>query len=74
MTRRLLALAAALILTASVFPKTIVAQGLPPHKDPSAEQSGFSAISLLSYFGITLELLASRDYGNAADLLEQFRL
>ena len=73
MIRRLLVLAAALILTAGVFPKTIVAQGLPPHKDPSAEQSEFSAISLLSYFGIILELLGSRDYVNVADLLEQLR-
>ena len=73
MTRGLIVLAGALILAVNILPGTIVAQEPPPHKDPGAETSQASALSLLGYFGMIMDFLADGDFGDASELLDQLR-
>ena len=73
MKKGFLAVVVVVVLTAGYLPRPVMAQQLPPHEDPRAAGSQFNAVSMLGYLGLIMEVLGSRDYAEAADLLEQLR-
>ena len=71
MKKWLLAVAGTVLVVMSAFSGVASAQSIPPHKDPAAERSEFSAISLLQLFATVLTFLSQRDYDDVSDLLDQ---
>ena len=71
MKKWLLAVAATVVAVMVAFSGVASAQSIPPHKDPAAEGSEFSAVSLLQFFGTVLTFLSQRDYIDVSDLLDQ---
>lgn len=47
-----------------------MAQGLPPHKDPSQERDEFDAVAFLGFFAIGLSKLADREFDDVSELMD----
>lgn len=62
------------VTLAVIVPSSLSADGPPAHEDPSAVSSGFSAISVLGYFGLIASLMADADFDDVPALLEAIRL
>ena len=60
-----------LLLATSMPSGQVFAQGLPPHKDPRAEKSEFSALAMLGYFASVMILLGQGEYNDVSSLLDQ---